>query len=150
MDELFGLSMNIIMMVLLAIFLVAMVAVVVVAWRNRIMLKLGLRNIPRRRGQTVLIIVGVMLSTVIISAAFGTGDTLSFSIRNEAVSSLGNIDEIILSQRLAGEDTLRSAPYFPYQRVQQLRQGLAGLENVDGIAPQIAETVPTVNLRTSL
>ena len=150
MDELFGLSMNVIMTVLLAISLVAMAAVVVMAWRNRIMVTLGLRNIPRRRGLTVLIILGVMLSTVIISAAFGTGDTLSFSIRNEAVSSLGTIDEIIVSQRLTDEDSFRSAPYFPYQRFQQLQQELAGVENADGIAPQIGEIVSTVNLRTSL
>ena len=69
MDELFGLSMNGIMVVLLAILLEAIAVVAVLAWRNRIMVKLGLRNIPRRPGQTVLIIIGVMLSTVIISAA---------------------------------------------------------------------------------
>ena len=58
MEELFGVSMNVIMVVLLAIFLPAMAVVAALAWRNRIMLKLGLRNIPRRRAQTVLIIVG--------------------------------------------------------------------------------------------
>ena len=49
MEELFGISMNIIMVVLLAIVLPAMAVVAVMAWRNRIMLKMGLRNIPRRR-----------------------------------------------------------------------------------------------------
>ena len=92
MEELFGLSMNRIAIVLLTIFLVAMAAVALLGWRNRIMVKLGLRNILRRKTQTVLIIVGVMLSTVITSAAFGTGDTLSFSIRNEVIKSLGPID----------------------------------------------------------
>ena len=75
MEELFGVSMNAIMVVLLAIFLSAMAVVAVLAWRNRIMLKLGLRNIPRRRAQTVLIIIGIMLSSVIMAAAFGIGDT---------------------------------------------------------------------------
>ena len=83
MEEIFGLSMNVLMMVVLAIFLAAMAVLAILAWRNRIMLKMGLRPIPRRLGQTVLIVIGVMLSTVIISAAFGTGDTISFSIRNE-------------------------------------------------------------------
>ena len=96
MEELFGISMNIIMVVLLAIVLPALAVVAVMAWRNRIMLKMGLRNIPRRRAQTVLIIVGIMLSTVIMAAAFGTGDTISFSIRNEAIRVLENIDEVII------------------------------------------------------
>ena len=99
MEEFFGVSMNSIMAVLLAIFLATIVVVAVQSLRNRIMFKLGLRNIPRRLGQTVLIIVGVMLSTVIMSAALGTGDTISFSIRHETLESLGPIDEIILYAR---------------------------------------------------
>ena len=69
MDNLFGLSMDVIMAVLLAAFLAAIAAVGWFAIRNRVMVRLGLRNIPRRRGQTTLIIIGVMLSTVIIAAA---------------------------------------------------------------------------------
>ena len=36
--------------------------------RNPVLFKLGLRNIPRRRAQTVLIIIGLMLSTAIITS----------------------------------------------------------------------------------
>ena len=78
MDELFGISTQAIMILLLAIFLVAMSIVAALAWYNPVLVKLGLRNIPRRRTQTILIIIGVMLSSVIISAALGTGDTISF------------------------------------------------------------------------
>ena len=60
MQELFGLSMNAIMIVLLAIFVVTMAIVFVLGLRNRVVLKMGLRPIPRRPGQTVLIIFGVM------------------------------------------------------------------------------------------
>ena len=49
--------------------------------RNRILLKLALRNIPRRRAQSVLIIVGLMLSTTIIMSALAIGDTVASSIR---------------------------------------------------------------------
>jgi putative ABC transport system permease protein len=59
------------------------------------MLKLGLRNIPRRRTQTVLIVVGLMLGTLIISAAFGTGDTMTYSFRSLALDSLGEADVLI-------------------------------------------------------
>ena len=80
MSQLFGVSMNLIMYVLLALLAVALVSVSIVALRNRVMFKLGIRNIPRRRAQTALIVIGLMLSTVIISAAFSTGDTVNRSI----------------------------------------------------------------------
>ena len=47
-----------------------------IAWRRPVIFKLGARNIPRRRTQTVLIVAGLMLSTLIIAAALGTGDTV--------------------------------------------------------------------------
>ena len=120
------------------------------ALRNRIMLKLGLRNIPRRRAQTVLVIVGVMLSTMIAAAAFGTGDTISHSIRVESVTALGNIDEIIFSARAGSEDRLGTAAYIPRDRFEQLKRELSDMDTVDGLAPGLGETVPVVNLRTNL
>ena len=51
MEKLFGLSMDIVMIALLAVFAAAMavVLVLVLALRNRVMLKLGLRPISRRK-----------------------------------------------------------------------------------------------------
>ena len=56
MEELFGLDMDIIMVALLAVFLPTVAGVGGVALRNRVMLKLALRNIPRRKSQTILIL----------------------------------------------------------------------------------------------
>ena len=150
MEELFGLSMNKIMVVLLAITLVGVGIVAVMALRSRIMLKLALRNIPRRRAQSVLIIIGIMLSSVIMAAAFGTGDTIRFSIHNEAVKALGAIDEIIVSARATDEDSFGTSSYVPYERFELIRGELAGLDSIDGLSPGIGETVPGVNPRTSL
>ena len=54
---------------------------VLLASRNRILVKLALRNIPRRKAQTALIIVGLMLSTTIIMAALAIGDSINGGIR---------------------------------------------------------------------
>ena len=149
MEELFGVSMNLIMVVLLAIVLPALATVGVMAWRNRVMLKLGLRNIPRRRAQTVLIVIGIMLSTVIMAAAFGTGDTINFSIRHEAIRILGPIDEIIVSARATSDDTFGASSYVPTARFQRLLDELGPLEDdIDGLASGLGETVPAVNLST--
>src|SRR5579871_3736388 len=95
MNALFGISMDTIMAVTLGLSLAITAILVVLGLRNRLFLKLGLRNIPRRRAQTLLIVFGLMLSSVIVTSAFSTGDTISYSIRAEAVKGLGAIDEIV-------------------------------------------------------
>ena len=150
MEELFGVSIKVYMVVLLAILVPALALILYRGWRNPVLVKLGLRNIPRRKAQTVLIIVGIMLSAVITAAAFGTGDTISYSIRQEAVKVLGPIDEIIVPARATESDTFGSNPYVPYQQFQELQKDLGGLPSIDGITPGIGETVPAVNLDTNL
>ena len=149
MEELFGLSTTYIMMVLSTVFLATMGVVAVLAARNRIMVKLGLRNIPRRRGQAILIVVGIMLSTVIASAALGTGDTISFSIRKATLDGLKAIDEIVVYARADAGDSFGSSSHLPYERFERMRLEVADLA-IDGLSPQLAETAPTLNSRTSL
>ena len=63
--------------------------------RNPVLVKLGLRNIPRRPSQSILIVIGLALSTIIIVSALSTGDTLSYSLQRQAVAAYGEIDEIL-------------------------------------------------------
>ena len=51
------------------------------ALRNPVLVRLGVRNFGRRRGRTALIVLGLMLGTTIIAAALVTGDTMSHTIR---------------------------------------------------------------------
>src|SRR4029078_192886 len=88
MNDLFGLSMTIIMFVLLGILAVSLSLVGWVVLRNRVMFQVGVRNSPRRRAQTTLIIIGLMLSTLIITAAFSVGDTAGYSISNKGDTRL--------------------------------------------------------------
>ena len=150
MEELFGVPVRAYMVAFLAILLPALALIFYRAWRNPVLVKLGLRNIPRRKAQTVLIVVGIMLSGVITAAAFGTGDTISFSIRKEAVRTLGPIDEIIIPARATSADTFGSNPYVPHQQAREMRDYLAGLPAIDGVSAGIAETAPAVNLDTNL
>lgn len=64
-------------------------------WRNPVLVKLGVRNIPRRPTQSVLIVIGLALSTIIIVSALSTGDTLTYSLRRQAVAAYGEVDEIL-------------------------------------------------------
>ena len=100
MEEFFGIiSMDDLAVYLLIAVGLILVTLFVLGWRNRVVMRLGLRNIPRRRAQTVLIVFGLMLSTLIIAAAFGTGDTMTNSFRALALNDLG--DEIWATPAIA-------------------------------------------------
>lgn len=149
MEDLFGVKMDHIMLVLLAVFLPFLAIIAVMALRNRVMLKMALRNIPRRKAQTALIVAGIMISTLIMAASFGTGDTLTFSIRKAVIDGLGTIDEFVLSARAGENDQFGGAAYVPMERFTALQQELAGYDGIDGLAPGLAEIAPTVNERAS-
>ena len=149
MEDLFGVKMDWIMYVLLAVFLPSLAIIGFMAASNRVMLKMALRNIPRRKAQTALIVIGIMISTLIMAASFGTGDTLTFSIRKAVVEGLGTIDQFVLSAQVGENDQFGGSPYVPIERFQDMQRELAGFESIDGMAPGLAETSPTVNERTS-
>ena len=81
MEKLFGTPMNDIMAWVLTSSIIVLLVVGFLAWRKPVLTRLALRNIPRRRAQTVLIVFGLMLATLLITAAFGTGDTMTYSMR---------------------------------------------------------------------
>jgi len=61
------------------------------------MFKMGLRNLPRRGMQTGLVVIGLMLATLITTAAFTTGDTVDHSISKTGYESLQRFDRLQLS-----------------------------------------------------
>jgi putative ABC transport system permease protein len=148
MQELFGVSLTTIAIVMLVLFAIVAIVVVTLALRNRIMFKLGVRNIPKRPAQTALIVFGLMLSTVIITAAFSTGDTVVYTIRSLATDALGNTDEVVAA---ANRETAPDSGYFDYSIFEQVREGLSSAHaDVDGVLPVIREQVPLVNLAEML
>ena len=76
--------------------------------RNPVLMKIGLRNLVRRPAQSILIVVGMTLSTIIIISAFGTGDTLNYSVQRQAVAAYGEVDEIIAPPLLSLLATMES------------------------------------------
>ena len=155
MDNIFGVSLNLIMAVLVALLAVALAVVAYVALRQRIMFMIGLRNIPRRRAQTILIVLGLMLSSLIISAAFTTGDTVSRSLTSEVYNILGHVDETIQVGEIASEqefefDTALRGEPLPEALVAQLDDLLKDEDEIDGLMPVLAEPVAVLNPRARL
>lgn len=161
MNEVFGVPLNYIMLVLLAVFLLLAGLLAVVAVRNPVMFKMGIRNIPRRPAQTVLIVMGLMLATLIISAALGTGDTMTHTIRSTALENLGQVDEIIVArgteellfrrgQNPMFQGAQTGIPYFNYEQFQRLSQAQGDNEAIDGLAPLVLERAPVLSPRNRL
>ena len=77
MTKIFGIPVGGLAAVLVALLGFALCIVGALAVRNRIFLRLGIRNVGRRRARSALIVTGLMLGTAIIAAALATGDTMS-------------------------------------------------------------------------
>ena len=146
MEELFGLSMSWIAFSLLGILLVLLLAIAVFAIRNRFLIRLSLRNIPRRRAQTVLIIVGLMLSTTIVAASLAIGDTIAVSIRNAVLDSLGETDMVVQKPNLGpfGSSVMSA------DEIEEVARFASGDARIDGMTVLSDETLPVLNTRTNL
>ena len=115
MDELFGVPLAAIQGVLVLLLGLCLLSVAWVAWRRPVIFKLGVRNIPRRPAQSVLIVLGLMLSTLLISAALGIGDTVRHSETAHVYALFDHVDELVVaSEEVAAEagaaDTLDLEP----------------------------------------
>ncbi len=144
MDTLFGISMDTIMAVTLGLFVAITAVVAALALRHRLLLALALRGIPRRRAQTTLIVVGLMLGTVIITAACGTGDTMTYSFRAATAHNLGAVDEIVT----ANATTAYGATYIPTSLAERTQASLASSHIVASVTGAIAQPLALQDLTT--
>jgi putative ABC transport system permease protein len=145
MSEIFGVPMSSIMTVLLVLLAICLLSVAWVAIRRPVIFKLGVRNIPRRKAQTILIVVGLMLSTLIIAAALGTGDTIAYSATAETYKTLGHADELVVySRKENGEGSIGTAlnDTIPDSVVQQIETAFQGTNLIDGLMPVLIKSVP--------
>ena len=142
METLFGIPIGTLTAVLTVVFLVAAVVTAFFVLRNPVVLKMAVRNIPRRRSQTVLIVVGLMLATVLFSASFATGDTLSHSVRVLVVKQLGHLDETVFSEE---RDASGARAFMPEETADAVRSALADAP-VDGVMPAISRSAPAISL----
>src|SRR5688500_17403234 len=110
MDTLFGIPTNQLALVLLAIFAAGALILAVVATRDRTSLGIAVRNIPRRRAQSALSAAGLMLATVLCSAAFTTGATLTTSLRTQALANIGRVDVVVKAKQPESDDQVAFGP----------------------------------------
>src|SRR5215207_8076096 len=163
MTELFGIPTGQLSSVLLAIFTVGALILAFLAARDRTSFRMAVRNIPRRKAQTALIVTGLMLATVLFSAAFTTGDTLTNSLRAQALENIGRVDVVVKAKQPESGGGVPFGPgagaaqppearetYFDAELADEIRERLADEEDVAGVAPLAKETVPITSRKTDL
>ncbi|MBM4411560.1 MAG: FtsX-like permease family protein [Chloroflexi bacterium] len=147
MTELFGIPLLNFMIGGLVLMGIAFAVLGWIAWKNPLLVRMGLRNAVRRKAQTTLIVIGLMLSTLIISAAFATGDTVGYSITNAVYSEFAQADLVIARNvdrtQVTGEG-ISSAD------LAALKTFLASDQDVDGIAGIVQERIPALNAERRL
>jgi putative ABC transport system permease protein len=146
MTKLFGIPVDTLLVVLLVALGAALAVIGVLALRHPVLVKLGVRNVGRRRGRTALIVVGLMLGTTIVATALTTGDTMSHTIRGTAVATLGQTDELVSARGTevdlgTGLGSATGVRYFDEGVVHRIEQELSGTQLVDGVTPAIIEQV---------
>ena len=149
MEKIFGIPMSSIMVVMLIGLALCLSVVGYIFVRRRVIFKLGVRNIPRRKAQTALIVAGLMLATLIIAAALGTGDTLNHSVSAGVYRSLGPVDELVVASNTGdGEGEIQNAItlHFDESEFEYVSQQLAGNDKVDAIGKILFSQAPVVNI----
>ena len=146
MSELFGIPVAGLAVVLAALVVVVLAVVAALAVRNRVLFKVGVRNMARRPGRTAIIVSGLMLGTMIIGSALGFGDIMSSTVRSSVITSLGQTDEVVAARSADAPDIATlgvgsSARYLTQAEAATLVEAARALPDVDGAAPAISEPV---------
>jgi putative ABC transport system permease protein len=127
-------------------------------WRRPLLVRLGLRAVPRRWLRTVLIVAGLTTSTAVIATAIGTGETMAATIRAVVAGGIGPVDEVIVSPGtaarepglrdpravLAGGD-LAAGAFFPVARYEDLARGAAADPRIAAFAPAVQAQATAVS-----
>jgi putative ABC transport system permease protein len=148
-EELFGVPTQQLLWILLAVFGAAALILGLSALRNRVSFRMAARNLPRRSTQTILVVLGLMLATMLFSASFTTGDTLTNSLRLQSLENLGQVDVQVQAdgagasgQQQFGDTSSERAGYFDAKVADEVRDRLSDENHVSGVASAAIETIP--------
>ena len=145
MDSLFGVSTQLLSQIVGIATVLTIVVIIGLSVTNRIMFRIGSRNITRTPLQSLLIVIGLMLSTTIIGASLGVGDTVTHSIRKVALDGTGFVDQEIEAQ---GSGIFGNS-HITSNDAEKIREMASANSLVDGVIFRIQSVAPVVNTRTN-
>jgi putative ABC transport system permease protein len=123
---------GLLVLVLLAVLVVA----IALAVRHRLAFRIGMRNVYRARGRTILLLLGLLVATTIISGSLVVGDTITQVNVHYTVLGVGHNDELVGNQSPSGAYTP-----FPYSVYSNVSAATANDTSILGMAPEIVTRV---------
>ncbi len=130
---------------LLLVLLVVAVVALVLVFRHRLAFRIGIRNVYRARGRTVLLVLGLLVATTIVSGSLVVGDTINQLEVHYTVLAVGYNDEVVGNQSPSGAWTP-----FPYAVSTDVAAATAGDSSIAGMAPEIVSTVSVFDRTTAI
>ncbi len=121
---------------LLLLLLAVALVLLFLALRHRLAFRIGMRNVVRARGRTILLVLGLLVATTIVSGSLVVGDTIAQVDVHYTVLGVGYNDEIIGNESPSGAYTP-----FPYAVYTDVLAGTAHDGAIAGMAPEIGARV---------
>jgi len=128
------------------LFLVVLIWLIISSIRNKILFKMAFRNFLRKRGSSVVVIIGLMVGTAIISSSFTVGDSFNTLLALEIIDDLQGIDEVYVFQIPGSQETLD----FPMDIYNELLDKIGSESSVDGIEPELRKRINILNIDKTL
>ncbi len=121
-------------MILILLFIIAIIIAIVTvdALRYRVLFRMGFRNIFRRKTNTVIVILGLMIATAIISSSFGVGDTMDNMVESEIYDEWQHTDVTIYNTTEMGDFVPIS-----YETYLSLRSDIEDVDHVEDILGEV-------------
>jgi putative ABC transport system permease protein len=130
-----------------ALLILAIVGVASLAFaaRHRLPFRIAMRNVRRGRGRTVLLILGLLVGTTIISGSLIVGSTVQALDVHYTYLGGGYVHESVSALAPSGG----YAPY-PYSVYSSLAEAAAGRSDIAGITPMILSTTQVYDRTTGI
>lgn len=104
------------------------------AWRDPLTFRIGIRNFVRGRRRTVVLLLGLLVGTAIISSSLVIGDTVASLSTHFAYIADGNVHEAVYAT------VNGSYAPLPYSFFQDMNTSLAKERYVQGVSPLFLST----------
>jgi putative ABC transport system permease protein len=130
---------------LLLVLLVVAIVALILALRHRLAFRIGMRNVYRARGRTILLVLGLLVATTIVSGSLVVGDTINELEVHYTVLAVGYNDEVVGNQSPSG-----AWIPFPYSVYTGVAAGTAGDSSIAGMAPEIVSSVSIYDRTTGI
>src|SRR5690348_11238358 len=111
--------------------------------KDKITVRMSLRNFTRRKTSMALVIAGLMIGTAMISGSLVTGDTLTNLFTRGAYNGYGYADEVVYTQS-GGSGYQFFNVSVAHSLYQSLSSSSSASLDLRGVTPEILSTV-TVN-----